>query len=118
VSNLTTAEAMIACYNAQNADAYVEFMTDDACEANYRGNVVRERKEGIHQGLKALFAEYPENRVEIQEKQVLGDYVILKESVYRGEKVGELVSLNASKFTVVAIYSFQDGKCSRVEFIR
>ncbi len=36
------AHAMIARYNAQDADAYVAFMTDDACEAGYRGAVLRE----------------------------------------------------------------------------
>jgi hypothetical protein len=37
-----TAEAMIAAYNAQDADTYVGYMTEDACEAGYRGAVVRE----------------------------------------------------------------------------
>ena len=32
---LAIAEAMIAAYNAQDVDAYVSHMTDDACEANY-----------------------------------------------------------------------------------
>jgi hypothetical protein len=52
-------------YNAQDVDAYVSLMTDDACEANYRGAVVREGKEGTREGLKAMFAEFPENRAEI-----------------------------------------------------
>jgi hypothetical protein len=46
VSNLATAEAMIAAYNAQDVDTYVSYMTDDACEANYRGAVLREGREG------------------------------------------------------------------------
>ena len=51
MSNLATAKAMIDAYNAQDVDAYVAFMTDDACEANYRGDVVREGKEGTRAGL-------------------------------------------------------------------
>jgi hypothetical protein len=39
-------------------------MTDDACEAGYRG-VVREGKEGTREGLKKMFVEFPENRAEI-----------------------------------------------------
>ena len=35
------ATAMIAAYNAQDADTYVGYMTEDACEAGYRGAVVR-----------------------------------------------------------------------------
>ena len=39
MSRLAVAEQMIAHYNAQDADAYVALMTDDACEAGYRGAV-------------------------------------------------------------------------------
>ena len=38
-NNLETATAMIAHYNAQDADAYVALMTGDACEASYRGTI-------------------------------------------------------------------------------
>jgi NADH-quinone oxidoreductase subunit D len=40
MTNLANAKAMIAAYNAQDFDTYVSYMTDDACEANYRGDVV------------------------------------------------------------------------------
>ena len=43
---LATATQMITHYNAQDADAYVSLMTDSACEASYRGAVVRDGKEG------------------------------------------------------------------------
>ena len=52
-NHLAIAEQLIAHYNAQDADAYVSLMTDDACEANYRGAVVREGKEGTRSGLAA-----------------------------------------------------------------
>jgi hypothetical protein len=50
LSLLGIAEAMISAYNAQDADTYVTYMTDDACEAGYRGGVVREGKEGTREG--------------------------------------------------------------------
>ena len=59
---LAIAEEMIAHYIAQDADAYVALMTDDACEAGYRGSVLREGRDGVRQGLNKLFAEFPENR--------------------------------------------------------
>ena len=62
---LSIAQQMIAHYNAQDPDAYVSLMTDDACEANYRGAVVREGKEGTREGLKAAFARWPQNHAEI-----------------------------------------------------
>lgn len=116
MSNLATAEAMIAAYNAQDVDTYVSYMTDDACEANYRGAVVREGKEGTRSGLAVAFAKWPQNKAEIREKQVIGDYVLFREFVTRGPATdgSELVA----PFEVIAIYSFVGGKCSRVEFVR
>ncbi len=40
-SHLAIAEQMIAHNNALDSDAYVALMTDDACEAVYRGDVLR-----------------------------------------------------------------------------
>lgn len=107
---MAVAEAMIAHYNAQDADAYVTLMTDDACEAGYRGAVVREGKEGVRAGLKAMFAEFPENRAEILSGHMLGEYVVLHERVSR--------SADAEPFEVMSIYSFKGDKVSRVEFVR
>ena len=101
---------MIAAYNAQDVDTYVSYMTDDACEANYRGDVVREGKEGTRAGLNAMFAEYPQNRAEILTAYELGDYVALHERVFR--------SATAEPFEVMSIYSFEGDKVSRVEFVR
>jgi len=116
VSKLAIAEQMIAHYNAQDADAYVALMTDDACEANYRGAVVREGKEGTRSGLKAAFAKWPQNKAEIVDRQVTGNYVVFRERVTRGPATdgSELVE----PFDVLAVYSFEGDKCSRVEFIR
>ena len=116
MSNLKTAEAMIAAYNAQDVDTYVSYMTDEASEANYRGAVVREGKEGTRSGLAAAFARWPQNRAVIRHAQQVGDYVLFREYVTRGPATdgSELVE----PFEVVAVYSFEGGKCSRVEFIR
>ena len=110
MSKLQIAETMIAHYNAQDADAYVALMTDDAAEAGYRGAVLRDGKEGVRSGLKAMFAEFPENRAEIVERKELGNYVVFLERVWR--------SAAAEPFDVMAIYSFEGDKCSRVEFVR
>ena len=109
-TRLAIATQMIAHYNAQDADAYVSLMTDGACEAAYRGAVVREGKEGTLAGLKAMFAEFPENRAEIVTAYELGEYVALHEKVFR--------SATAEPFEVMTIYSFEGDKVSRVEFVR
>ncbi len=115
-TNLATAEKMIAVCNAQDVDTYVSYMTDDACEANYRGDVVRGGKGGTRSGLAAAFAKWPQNHVEIVEKQAIGDFVMFREHVTRGRASdgSELVE----PFDMIAVYSFAGDKCSRVEFIR
>ena len=39
---ITITHRMIELYNAQDADGYVALMTEDACEAGYRGAVLRD----------------------------------------------------------------------------
>ncbi len=90
VDRLAIATQMIEHYNAQDADAYVALMTDDAAEAGYRGAVVRDGKEGVRAGLKAMFAEFPEK--------------------WR--------TAASEPFEVMSIYSFEGDKVARVEFVR
>jgi hypothetical protein len=101
---------MIARYNAQDADAYVAFMTDTACEANYRGAVLREGKEGVRSGLKAMFAQFPQNRADILASYALGETVLLHEKVSRAP--------DGEQFEVMSIYTFSGDLVDRVEFIR
>lgn len=107
---LAIAEAMIERYNAQDADGYVALMSDDACEAGYRGEVLREGKEGVRAGLKTMFEQYPENHAEILSGYALGEYAVLHEKVSR--------SSDSEPFEVLSIYSFEGDKCCRVEFVR
>ena len=110
MSRLETARQMIAHYNVQDADAYVALMTDDACEAGYRGAVVREGREGVRSGLNAMFAQFPQNRADIIGEWELGETVVLHEKVERAPE--------GDKFEVMSIYSFDGDKVSRVEFVR
>lgn len=107
---LETAHRMIALYNAQDADGYVDLMTEGACEATYRGAVVREGREGVRSGLKAMFAQFPHNHAGILSSYVLGDTVVLHENVSRAP--------GGEAFEVMSIYSFVGDKVDRVEFIR
>jgi hypothetical protein len=113
---LKIAEQMIAHYNAQNIDAYVALMTEDAAEASYRGAVLRDGREGVRSGLAAAFKVWPRNRAEIRERQEIGDYVLFREHVTRGPSSDG--SPLVEPFEVIAIYSFEGDKCSRVEFVR
>src|SRR3569623_839736 len=107
---IDTAHRKIALYNAQDADGYVELMADCACDATNRGAVLRDGKEGVRSGLKAMFAQFPENRADILSSYLLGETVVLHEKVSRAP-VGE-------QFEVMSLYSFSGDKVDRVEFIR
>lgn len=116
IDRTAIARSMIDAYNVQDVDTYVSFMTDDACEANYRGDVVREGKEGTRSGLAAAFSRWPQNRAEIRDAQEIGNYVIFREYVTRGPSTDG--SPLVEPFDVVAIYTFEGDKCARVEFVR
>ena len=110
MSKLAAAQAMIAHYNAHDTDAYVALMTDNAVEAGYRGDVLREGREGVRAGLNAMFAQFPENRAQIIAGYELGEFAVLHEKVWR--------TAAGAPFDVISVYSFEGDLCSRVEFIR
>ncbi|WP_164155984.1 nuclear transport factor 2 family protein [Sandarakinorhabdus rubra] len=116
MTNLEIAKAMIAHYNAQDAESYVALMTEDAAEAGYRGAVLRDGREGVRSGLQAMFARWPQNRAEIVDAQAIGNHVVMRERVTRGPATDG--SPLVEPFDVIAVYSFEGDKCSRVEFIR
>jgi hypothetical protein len=110
LNRLAIAEAMIAHYNAHDADAYAALMTEDGCEAVYRGDVLRAGRDGVRDGLAAMFREFPDNRAVVHARYAIGDKVVLHEEVFR--------SNDAAPFEVVSIYCFRGDKVERVEFVR
>lgn len=109
-SRLDLVDTLMAHYNARNADAYADMFAESGSEAMYRGDVVRGGREGVRSGMKAVFAEFPENRADVLQKFQLGDRVVLHERVYR--------SSIAEPFEVMTVYSFDGDLVDRVEFIR
>ena len=97
-------------YNAQDTEAYAAFFTPDGCEAAYRGPVLRDGQFGIRDGYAKVFAEHPHNRAEVIDIREYSDQVVVREKVMR--------SPEAEPFEVMAIYSFDNDKISRVEFVR
>lgn len=110
MSRLDTVMAMMERYNARDAAGYAAFFADDGCEAQYRGDVVRDGRAGVESGMAAVFAEFPQNHAAVLQSFELGERVVLHERVQR--------STNVDPFDVMTIYSFSGDKVSRVEFIR
>lgn len=110
MSRLDTVTAMMERYNARDAAGYAAFFADDGCEAQYRGDVVRDGRAGVESGMAAVFSEFPQNHAEVLQSFELGERVVLHERVRR--------SADAEPFDVVTVYSFSGDKVGRVEFIR
>jgi len=103
-------DRLMDLYNAQDVDAYAAMFTEDGCEGGYRGEVVRQGRDGIREGYRKVFAEFPQNRATVLEKFVYGDQILVREHVAR--------SPETEPFEVMAIYSFKGDLIDRVEFIR
>jgi uncharacterized protein (TIGR02246 family) len=103
-------DELMARYNAQDAAGYAALMTEDACEAVYRGDVLRAGRDGVRDGLAAMFREFPENRAVVHARYAVGDKVVLHEEVFRSNA--------AVPFEVISIYSFAGHLVERVEFVR
>ena len=110
MSRLDTVMAMMKRYNARDAGGYAAFFAEDGCEAQYRGDVVRDGRAGVESGMATVFAEFPQNQAEVLQSFELGERVVLHERVRR--------SSDAEPFDVMTVYSFSGDKVSRVEFIR
>jgi hypothetical protein len=110
MSKLALIDTLMSHYNARNADAYADMFSEGGSEAMYRGPIVREGREGVRSGMKAVFAEFPENRAEVLQSFELGPNVVLHERVYR--------SATTEPFDVMTVYSFDGDLVDRVEFIR
>jgi uncharacterized protein (TIGR02246 family) len=107
---LALVDELMARYNAQDAAGYAALMTEDACEAVYRGDVLRAGRDGVRDGLAAMFAEFPQNRAVVHARYAVGDKVVLHEEVFRSD--------TAPPFEVISIYSFVGDLVDRVEFVR
>jgi uncharacterized protein (TIGR02246 family) len=107
---LAIVDELMARYNAHDAAGYAALMTDDACEAIYRGDVLRAGREGVRAGLAAMFAEFPQNRALVHARYAVGDKVVLHEEVFRSDAT--------TAFEVISIYCFEGDKVARVEFVR
>jgi uncharacterized protein (TIGR02246 family) len=107
---LALVDELMARYNAHDAAGYAALMTEDACEAVYRGDVLRAGRDGVRAGLAAMFAEFPQNRAVVHARYAVGDKVVLHEEVYRSD--------TTPPFEVISIYSFVGSLVERVDFVR
>ncbi len=104
------AQAQLDAYNAQDIEAFVSYFADDVTVADLNAAPNLEGLEAYRDRYAALFAQYPQNRVVLLGRMVVGSTVIDHERVFR--------SPDAAPFEVAAIYSFSGDKIARVQFVK
>lgn len=103
-------DALIAAYNASDADAFADLFAEDAVIYEHPGTPAQVGREEIRAFFKAGFAAHPQNRTEVLHRSVIGNYVIDHEQVRR--------SPDHAPFEVVAINEVRDGLVQRLDMVR
>ena len=109
-SNTDVVQAQLEAYNAQDLDAYCAFFAEGVTVADLNGAVTTQSLEAYRARYAGVFAQFPQNRADILSSYMLGETVVLHETVARAP--------DGDKFEVMSIYTFEGDKVSRVEFIR
>lgn len=108
--DLSVVQAQLDAYNAQDLDAHCACFADDVVVADLNG---AENLHGIaayRERYRGVFAQFPQNRVEILGRFAAGHVVVDHEKVMR--------SPDGPTFEVLAIYTLRDGKIARVDFVK
>lgn len=104
------AQGQLDAYNAQDLDGYMAFFTEDCVVADFNGAVTMRGAAEIRARYAKTFADFPKNHARLVHRIVIGAKVIDHEDVVRGPE--------GPRFEVAAIYTMQDGKIARVDFVK
>lgn len=110
ITNLEIAQGQLDAYNTQDLDKHLEFFADDMTIQNLGEAPNLEGLSAYKERMAGVFAQFPENKVELLNRMVLGNKVLDHEKVMR--------SPSAEPFEVVAIYTIENGKIARVDFVK
>jgi hypothetical protein len=104
------AQRQLDAYNAQDLDAYCSYFAEDVIVADVGGAVTSTGRDAFYAKYKKVFADFPQNKVELLGRMVLGNTVIDHEKVIRAP--------GGDAFEVAAIYTFAGDKIARVDFAK
>ena len=76
LSPVDLAQGQLDAYNAQDLDAYCRFFADDLVVADLNGQVTVRGLEAFRAKYAQVFADFPENKVELLNRIVLSNTVI------------------------------------------
>lgn len=108
--NIAIAQGQLDAYNVQDLDTHAGFYADNMVIANLNETPNLEGIEAYRERMAGVFSGFPSNKVELLNRMVLGNKVIDHEKVMR--------SPSAEPFEVVAIYTIENDKIARVDFIK
>ena len=109
-SPVDLAKGQLDAYNAQDLNAYCSFFADDLVVADLNGAVTIQGLQAFRDKYAQVFADHPENRVELLNRIALSNTVIDHEKVIRRP--------GGETFEVAAIYTIAGGKIARVDFVK
>ena len=107
---LEIAQGQLDAYNVQDLDAHVAYFADDVVIADFNGAVSLTGRVAYRERYAKVFGDFPQNKVELVNRMVLGGTVMDHERVRR--------TPDAEPFDVIAIYTIAGGKIARVDFVK
>lgn len=103
-------QGQLDAYNAQDLDAHVSFFADDMTIANLREEPNLRGVAAYRERMGGVFAQYPQNKVELLGRTKIGNKILDHEKVMRAPDV--------EPFEVIAIYTIENGKIKHVDFVK
>ncbi|MBQ0732781.1 amidohydrolase family protein [Aquimarina celericrescens] len=101
-------QRQVNAYNARDIEAFMGTYAEDIKIYNFPEELSMDGKEQMKKNFKNMFDRVPNLYCEIKNRIVLGNKVVDREYVRFGEKYS----------SVIAIYEVEDGKISKVTFIK
>ncbi|MCL6265531.1 nuclear transport factor 2 family protein [Flagellimonas myxillae] len=108
VDSESIVQTQLDAYNARNIDAFMATYSDDVQLYNFPNKLSQGNRSKMKEAYQNFFKANPNLHCEIKNRIVIGNKVIDE----------ELVTLKDSQIRAVAVYEVEDGKISRVTFIR
>jgi len=104
------AQKQLDAYNAQDLDAMMAFYAPDVVVSGLNGVPTETSRAALRARYEKAFAQFPQNKAELVNRIGVGGTVADHEHVVRAP--------GGEAFDVIAIYTFQDGLISRVDFAK
>lgn len=101
-------QKQLDAYNARDIEDFLATYTNDVTLYNFPGALNSDGLDAMREGYGGMFASTPDLHADISNRIVIGNIVIDKEEV----------TANGYNFSAVAIYEVENGKISKVTFVR